>query len=55
MRSKNNKSHISFVHVSPSGLSVSLISEGKSTRKNQLGIVSSADVTRVDVARKREN
>ena len=30
------KSYISFVHVSPSSLSVSLISEGKSIRKNQL-------------------
>ena len=54
MRSANNKSHLSFVHVSPSGLRVSLTVRVKSTERISSKIVSSDEVARSDVARKRE-
>ena len=50
----NNKSHLSFVHVNPSGLGVSLTVRVKSTVKISSKIVSSDDVARSDVARGRE-
>ena len=55
MRSENNKSHLSFVHVSPSGLRISLTVREKAQERISSKIVSSDYMERIDVACEREN
>ena len=55
MRSENNKSHLSFVNVSPSGLGFSLAVRVKSIERISSELVSSVIMERIDVDPEREN